>query len=247
MLGLPETVVSDNRSAFTSHEFQEFMKQNGITHVKTSPYHPSSNGLAERAVQTFKTAMKRMSGGSVENKVACFLFKHRVTPHSTTGVSPAELIIGRQLRTTLDLLQPSIGHNVRHHQTKQKKGHVVYSKGREFAEGDTVFVKCFNKVNTWLPGVIDRKQGPVSYRIVLDDDRVVRRHTDHIRTRKCDVDQAGNKNNEIVEVVPLPVSETEDEVLELAINTSTESTSAQLRRSARICRQPSHLIEETSN
>ena len=84
------------------------MKQNSITSVKTSPYHPSSNGLAERAVQTFKTAMKRVSGGSVENKVSWFLFKYRVTPHSTTGVPPAELIFGRQLCTTLDLLQPSI-------------------------------------------------------------------------------------------------------------------------------------------
>ena len=92
MLSLPETVVSDNGSAFTSHEFQEFMKQNGITLVKTSPYHPSSNGLAKRAVQTFKTTMKRMSGGCVENKVARFLFKYRVTLHSTTGVPPAELI-----------------------------------------------------------------------------------------------------------------------------------------------------------
>ena len=184
-----------------------------------------------------------MSGGSVENKVARFLFKYRVTPHSTTGVPPAELIFGRQLRTTLDLLQPSIGHNVRQRQTKQKEGHDAHSKGREFAEGDTVFVICFNKVNTWLPGVIDRKQGPVSYRVVLDDDRVVRRHTDHIRTRKCDVDQAANENNEIVEVIPLPVSETEDEVLEFAVNTSTGSTSAPLRRSARICRPPSCLIE----
>ena len=115
--GLPETLVSDNGSAFTSLEFQQFMKQNGITHVKTSPYHPSSNGLAERAVQTFKTA-KRMSGGSVENKVSRFLFKYRVIPHSSTGVPPAELMFGSQLHTTLDLLQPSIGQNVRLSQAK---------------------------------------------------------------------------------------------------------------------------------
>ena len=106
-----------------------------------------------------------------------------MTPHSTTGVPPAELIFRRQLHTTLDLLQSSIGHNVRQCQTKQKEGHDAHSKGCEFPEGDTAFVKCFNKVNTWLPGVIDKKQGPVSYRIMLDN-CVVRRHTDHIRTRK---------------------------------------------------------------
>lgn len=38
-LGLPEMVVSDNGSAFTSHEFAEFMRVNGISHVRTSPYH----------------------------------------------------------------------------------------------------------------------------------------------------------------------------------------------------------------
>ena len=86
-----------------------------------------------------------------------------MTPHSTTGVPPAELMFGRQLCTALDLLQPSIGHNVRQSQTKQKEGHDAHSKSREFAEGDTIFVKCFNKADTWLPGVIDRKQGPVSY------------------------------------------------------------------------------------
>ena len=115
-LGLPENVVSDNGSAFTSHEFQEFMKQNGITPVKTSPYHSSSNGLAERAMQTFKTDIKRMSVDSIENKVSCFLLKYRVTPHTTMRVSPAELMFGRQLRTTLDLLHPSIKHNIRQKQ-----------------------------------------------------------------------------------------------------------------------------------
>ncbi|XP_062501354.1 uncharacterized protein K02A2.6-like [Corticium candelabrum] len=56
--GLPEII--DNGLAFTSQEFGDFMKSKGIVHITTAPYYPSSTGLAERAVQTFKEAMKRM-------------------------------------------------------------------------------------------------------------------------------------------------------------------------------------------
>ena len=73
--GLPETVVTDNGSSFTSEEFQKFMRQNGVKHIRTAPYHPASNGLAERAVQTFKSAVKRMTSGTIETKVSRFLFK----------------------------------------------------------------------------------------------------------------------------------------------------------------------------
>ena len=57
--GLPELIVSDNGSLFTSGEFYEFVQRNGIRHVKCSPYHPASNGQAERAVQTFKEGLKK--------------------------------------------------------------------------------------------------------------------------------------------------------------------------------------------
>lgn len=172
-LGLPETVVSDNGPAFTSEEFGKFMKVNGISHVRTSPYHPASNGLAERVVQTFKTALKRMSGGSIESKVSKFLFRYRVTPHSTTGVTPAELMFNRQLRTCLDLLQPDVGQNIRHNQSRQKQDHDTHSRDREFTEGDTVYVRSFDGTNKWLPGVITRKQAPLTFQITLSDDRVV--------------------------------------------------------------------------
>jgi len=53
-LGLPEILVTDNGPSFTSGEFDQFVKSNGIRHVKTAPYHPTSNGLAKQSVQIFK-------------------------------------------------------------------------------------------------------------------------------------------------------------------------------------------------
>ena len=67
--GLPATLVSDNGSNFTSSEFEEFMKKNGIRHVKVAPYCPASNGLAERAVRTFKEGFEKMEKGSVRTKL----------------------------------------------------------------------------------------------------------------------------------------------------------------------------------
>ena len=58
--GLPETIVSDNGSCFVSAEFKEFLQRNGIEYLTSAPYHPSSNGCAERAVQTFKAMMKKV-------------------------------------------------------------------------------------------------------------------------------------------------------------------------------------------
>ena len=56
--GLPQQIVTDNGPLFTSEDFSEFLCLNGVEHIRVSPYHPSSNELAERSVKTFKGAMK---------------------------------------------------------------------------------------------------------------------------------------------------------------------------------------------
>ena len=96
--GLPQKLVTDNGSAFTSAIFKAFVDQNSIKHICSAPYHPSMNGLAERAVQTFKQSLRQISGASVREKLAKFLFKYKITPHSSTGIAPSELLMGRRLR-----------------------------------------------------------------------------------------------------------------------------------------------------
>ena len=62
---------------------------------KFSPYHPASNGQAQRAVRIFKQGIEKRKEGSRRTKLSRFLLKYRITPHTTTGVSPAELLMGR--------------------------------------------------------------------------------------------------------------------------------------------------------
>ncbi len=104
--GLPEQLVPDNAPQFTSEEFDIFTKGNGIRHIKSATYHPSTNGEAERFVQTFKRSLKAGEAqlGNVKVMLSQFLLSYRNTPHTTTGVAPAELFLKRLLRTRLDIM-----------------------------------------------------------------------------------------------------------------------------------------------
>ena len=185
--GLPELLVSDNGSCFISVEFQQFMTRNGIRHVKVAPYHPASNGLAERAVQTFKEGMKKIKTDSIQCRLSRFLFHYQITPHTTTGVPPAELLMGRHLRSHLDFLCPNVAGRVCTKQQKQKVGHDQIAQQRQFHVGDNVFIRNFSLGPKWLPGSILEERGPCSFIIELEDGQNVRQHIDHIRIRTVTV------------------------------------------------------------
>ena len=97
--------IYSSQTTGVSSPVQEFLRASGIKHVCSSPYHPSTNGLAEKGIQAFKKSMKRLPEGSISRKVSQFWFWYRLTPHSTTGVPPAELLLGRRLRSELDFLK----------------------------------------------------------------------------------------------------------------------------------------------
>ena len=99
------------------------MKEYGMKHVHSAPYHPSTNELAERFVQSFKQALKvgERRGVPSQQCLAEFLLAYQVTPHSTINESPSKLLMGRQLSTRLDLLHPDCGSTVVEHQNQQKQ------------------------------------------------------------------------------------------------------------------------------
>ncbi|XP_065090367.1 uncharacterized protein K02A2.6-like [Ochlerotatus camptorhynchus] len=80
-LGMPEVVVSGNGTQFTSAEFQNFCADNGIQHVTTDPFHPQSNGQAERFVDTFKRTVKKIQEGknTLQEALDVFLLVYRTT------------------------------------------------------------------------------------------------------------------------------------------------------------------------
>ena len=177
--GLPEMIVSDNATSFTSEQFAEFCEKNGIHHVTSAPYHPASNGLA---VQTFKSGFDKMGEGSLKTKLARVLLQYRNAPQGTTGQSLAELMMGRRLRSHLDLLHPSLSQRVQRRQRYQKEQHDQHAHECSIEIGDRVYSQNFSGKPDWLSGIVTEKSGPVSYRMKLDDNNcVIRRHQDHIR------------------------------------------------------------------
>nr|XP_050042740.1 uncharacterized protein K02A2.6-like [Dermacentor andersoni] len=181
--GIPETVVSDNGTAFCSEEFRDFMCRNQIRHVTVAPYHPSSNGQAERMVRETKEVLKRMVGGNIDTRLARFLMTQHILPHATTGKSPAELLMGRKLSTVLERLHPDLQSSVqqKQEQVMQRRNQAV----RLFDVGDRVLVRNYLYGPKWLPGIVDSVTGPVSYLVVTKDGRRWRRHVDQLRSRSA--------------------------------------------------------------
>ncbi|UYV73747.1 hypothetical protein LAZ67_11000696, partial [Cordylochernes scorpioides] len=184
--GLPEELVSDNGPQFTGSEMKGFLEGNGIKQTLIPAYHPQSNGLAERAVRTIKTALdknKRKIGDThtIQDTLSKVLLAYRSTPHVTTGKTPSELFIGRALRTRVSLIHPSLASRVRDQQDRQMK----YDRRthlEEFQIDDLVWCKNFRGGDKWIPGKIVGKKGTRVYTILIHG-QVKAYHRDQIRKR----------------------------------------------------------------
>jgi len=173
--GLPRVVVSDNGPGFQSEEFNTFLRSNGVRHIYSAPYHPSSNGQAERFVRTFKESLKVLKEGDVDMKLSRFLLRYRITPQTTTGQSPSELLLRRRIRSSLSLMKPDLAAVVRRKQEPE-----VERPGRYVDVGTDVLALNFSAGDKWLPGVVVEVRGASNYMVQLRDGRIVHRHIDQI-------------------------------------------------------------------
>lgn len=106
--GLPRAITTDNGPQFLSSEFTTFLANNGVTHIRTSIYHPQANGGVERFNRSLKNGLRAhmAEGYSLKAALSQTLLHYRATIHSTTGVSPAALMLKRELVLPLSRLRP---------------------------------------------------------------------------------------------------------------------------------------------
>ena len=97
--GIPLQMVTDSAPQFLSWEFRKFSTEWVVQHAKTSsPEHHQSNGQMEAAVKITKTMCKALRDGTDQNEA---LLELTNTPHQDTGVSPAEMMFGKNTRLLL--------------------------------------------------------------------------------------------------------------------------------------------------
>ena len=183
--GIPSEIASDNGPPFNSSEFANFGREYGFKHITSSPYFPISNGEAERAVQTAKRIL-----ATPDPYLA--LLAYRAMKHSTTGYSPAELSMGRPLRTTVPTLkfnlQPKVLNRdlvVESHEKAQQtcKRHYDRRHGArslpELFPGNNVNIKLDGEKSV-APGVVEGQANtPRSY-IVKTNKGSIRRNRKHL-------------------------------------------------------------------
>ncbi|EGT56159.1 hypothetical protein CAEBREN_11698 [Caenorhabditis brenneri] len=187
--GNPAVLVTDNGSQFTSAQFKEFCVENGISHIRSPPYHPQSNGQVERFVDSFKRTLIKLEGeGSTEVAVQKFLQAYRSTPCSASpnALTPAENFLGRKIRTVLDLLLPSCPDLTPQRNLKMERAFDLQNgaRHREYDIQDKVYVKINSNQSTatWLPGIITGKIGNTIYEVSVNGG-TVKKHANQLRSR----------------------------------------------------------------
>jgi len=191
--GIPATIIADN-VPFNSYEFRNFAQEWNFKIVTSSPNYPKSHGLAEKGVHIAKVMLNKAQ--EERKDIQLFLLNYRNTPVAGLKMSPAQLLMSRNLRSKLPiqekwlkpvLINEDVHKEMNNNQHKQK---IYYDKRakstvHEYKEGEEVLVQNMFS-HEWEKAVVEKKLDvPRSYLIRLNrNDRVLRRNTIHMKKIK---------------------------------------------------------------
>ncbi len=109
-MGLPQEILTDRGTNFTSKLLKQVYHLLGIRGLKTTLYHPETDGLVERFNQTLVQMLRKFvcdTGSDWDQWLPYILFAYREVPQASTGFSPFQLIYGHDVRGPLSLLKES--------------------------------------------------------------------------------------------------------------------------------------------
>ncbi|XP_052225151.1 uncharacterized protein LOC127840779 [Dreissena polymorpha] len=171
--------------SFSSHEFQRFAEEANFKHATTSPHYSQANGQTERYVQTVKKLIQKSDDPS---KV---FLDYRNTPLEGINLSPAQLHIGRRLKSSLptrtELLKPkytSPKKVLQRYKQRQASQEHYYNQNsgpklKPLLQGQTVTIRHDGKI---IPGtVVRRHNAPRSFIVETKEGRILRRNRRHLR------------------------------------------------------------------
>ncbi|KAI8487979.1 hypothetical protein Bbelb_344270 [Branchiostoma belcheri] len=179
--GIPDEVICDNGTQFTSQEFRQAAEEYGFRITTSSPYYPKGHGFIERQVQTVKkTLTKSLETGEDPNLALLTL---RTTPLRTDTKSPAELLNGRRYKTRLPTKvhppadQEEVMGKLTAAQEKSKKQYDRQAQRLpELVRGQTVHIQEPIK-KTWTPGqIVEKADTPKSYVVETESGKQMRRN-----------------------------------------------------------------------
>ncbi|UYV63694.1 K02A2.6-like, partial [Cordylochernes scorpioides] len=198
--GFPQVVVSDNGPPFFSSDFGDFLSKNGISHVTSPPYHPQSNGQAEVSVREVKKLLKKQlyENEQVELNLALSraLFFIRTDVNIRKGTSPAELFLGRKIRSRLSVLSKE--------EVKASKFNSQYVNSKFKVDETVKFRWITNGHPSWYTGKIIEILGRNVY-LIKQGDSIKKVHQNYIRKMLPGKSHPTNMND--AERVPTPISE----------------------------------------
>ncbi|KAK9731458.1 hypothetical protein QE152_g13644 [Popillia japonica] len=251
-------VENDNGPPFGSITFQQFCMSNGIILQHSPPYHPQSNGLAEKTVDTIKRSLKKQLQSkkeSLQHSIDNFLFAYRNTPSTSTNRSPSELIFKQLPRTKLSLLRPREAERKDNNEGKGKRSR------KYFTINEKVYA-YMTLENIWIPGKIVKVLTSNTY-LVLVRGNVRHMHVDHLKkdntlpvnlpitnlpysSPQCLAEETEKSNLPVVsnDIPTATFTENKDLPTDISVPPSPcefPTTTPELRRSQRTIRPPERL------